>query len=361
MINTRHQIDLVAVQRMLDCISPNMEREQWARILMAIKSEFGENGRNIAQAWSQLGANYDAKAFNSTWKSIKVGGKVTIATLVREAKNNGFKFDQTLKAAIIHESKAIRAKRAKESAKSIRQQKILQEKVYQKAKEKAQFIYDKSDLFSIGCVPPYLHNKGLETYAIGFAWLRRQSNTLIVPVCHLTHPTPPKPTEYQALARSNSYQLDPADLTIKSLQFIQPNGDKLFLRDGKISGGFCPVRFTGKVNSIVIAEGIATALTYAAVYDQDSVVVCAFNAVNLLPVARAFRRYYPYAEITIAADNDKKTELKTGKNPGIFYANKAAQAVAGEVVYPEFKEYEIGTDFNDRYLLDLMSYEVTYA
>jgi putative DNA primase/helicase len=53
---------------------------------------------------------------------------------------------------------------------------------------------------------------------------------------------------------------------------------------------------------------------------------------------------YPGARITIAADNDTKTE----GNPGLTAGRAAAAAVGGRLIYPDFDdELFDGTDWND--------------
>jgi putative DNA primase/helicase len=62
--------------------------------------------------------------------------------------------------------------------------------------------------------------------------------------------------------------------------------------------------------SVVIAEGLATALTCHLIR-PDALTVCAIDAGNLLPVAQVMRRHYPDVQIIIAADNDIKPESQT--------------------------------------------------
>src|SRR5476651_1031624 len=69
---------------------PSDDRDLWWRMGMALKSEFGEGGFDLFHDWSERGASYDAKAVKSTWLSFKPGGKVTIGTLIAEAKRGGF-------------------------------------------------------------------------------------------------------------------------------------------------------------------------------------------------------------------------------------------------------------------------------
>ena len=113
---------------------------------------------------------------------------------------------------------------------------------------------------------------------------------------------------------------------LTSLQFIKPDGTKLFLTGGEITG--CYHAIGGKpVDSILIAEGYATAATLFEITGQPT--ACAFNAGNLKPVALAIRDKFPDITIIIAADCDPV---------GIRSAESAAAAVGGTVVIPDFSE-----------------------
>ena len=98
---------------------------------------------------------------------------------------------------------------------------------------------------------------------------------------------------------------------------------------------------------VVICEGYATGAT---IHGATGVTVyVAFNAGNLLPVAKAVRKVLPLARILIAADDDYLTTQPV-QNPGVTAARKAAKAVAGTVVIPRFSARADGeklTDFND--------------
>jgi putative DNA primase/helicase len=71
----------------------------------------------------------------------------------------------------------------------------------------------------------------------------------------------------------------------------------------------------------------------------------AFNAGNLLPVARALRGDFPDLRLIVCADDDAKTP----GNPGLTKAREAAQAVGGLLAVPDFgsNRPEGATDFND--------------
>ena len=84
------------VAELLRWISPDCERDQWVRILMAIKCALGENGMNIADAWSKGSARYQAAAFRDTWVNISDGGGVTAGTLLYLARESGYRPDGSI-------------------------------------------------------------------------------------------------------------------------------------------------------------------------------------------------------------------------------------------------------------------------
>jgi putative DNA primase/helicase len=142
---------------------------------------------------------------------------------------------------------------------------------------------------------------------------------------------------------------------IVSLQFIGPDGSKRFLRDSQLAGGYFPIASRGEsVERLAICEGFATG---AALRDALGwPVVCAFNAGNLVPVAKAMRAKYPEARIVIAADNDQWTEI-AGKpaNPGLDWARQAAVAIGGaQVIAPQVPhdDPERRTDWDDVWRTD---------
>lgn len=102
---------------------------------------------------------------------------------------------------------------------------------------------------------------------------------------------------------------------------------------------------------LLIAEGFATA---ASLHQATKLpVAVAFDAGNLLPVAKNLLAKYKRAKILICADDDYLTE----GNPGVTHARNAAMAVEGEVVFPVFTDARPTdtkgpTDFNDLHLLE---------
>ncbi|MBF0588672.1 MAG: toprim domain-containing protein [Magnetococcales bacterium] len=132
-----------------------------------------------------------------------------------------------------------------------------------------------------------------------------------------------------------------AEGVLQSLQTINWNGGKRFLKGSKKSGGMFVL---GKIEgSIMVVEGFATGATVHEATGQATVV--AFDAENLSPVIQALRAKYPDIPITICADNDQWTK----GNPGVTKAEEIAVKVTGcRVVAPQFEDTaNEPTDFND--------------
>lgn len=118
-----------------------------------------------------------------------------------------------------------------------------------------------------------------------------------------------------------------------NLQFITPDGEKRFVTGARKKGGF---HLIGEVKrKLVIAEGYATG---ASIYMATKApVAIAFDAGNLLPVARALREKFPRADIVIAGDDDTETVINGEPvNVGRIKATEAAAAVGGVAVFPDF-------------------------
>jgi len=150
------------------------------------------------------------------------------------------------------------------------------------------------------------------------------------------------------------YGDDGGKMQIVGLQFIDATGMKRFLTDARKIGCYASVNESGNSREVIhICEGYATAVSiYEAVHTP---VVVAFDAGNLLPVAKVIRGKYPAARIIIAADNDQWTKKPDGTpwNPGIEGARAAAEAVGGRAVWPQFAHdaADKPTDFNDLHAL----------
>lgn len=127
--------------------------------------------------------------------------------------------------------------------------------------------------------------------------------------------------------------------TVTGAQTIKPDGGKRLLTDSTKKGSYYPVNAPENVSEVIIAEGLATALT-CHVIRPDALTVAAMDAGNLIHVAKHFREQYAHATLIIAADNDADNEVNTGREK----AEAAAQAVNGQVTIPA-----TSGDWNDVY------------
>ncbi|WP_374402673.1 toprim domain-containing protein [Niveibacterium sp.] len=161
----------------------------------------------------------------------------------------------------------------------------------------------------------YLLKKEVQPYN-----LRQHQNTLLVPL------------------------LDPLGL-LWNVQRILPDGAKLFSKGARAGGLFSPIGDLTTPRTILICEGWATGAT---LHEESGYpVLCAMNAGNLLPVAKAARKAWPAAELLVCADNDRNTP----GNPGLTKATEAAKAVGAKLTVPQFPDCAPGSDFNDLALL----------
>lgn len=137
------------------------------------------------------------------------------------------------------------------------------------------------------------------------------------------------------------------DGVLHSYQSIAPNGDKRFLSGGRKKGmHYLMLKGSELVagEPVILCEGFATG---ASLFDAFHLpVFVAFDAGNLLEVARNIRARCPYTQINLYADNDRSKAINTGVN--------AAHAVAAEVSgvqvfipdFPPDAPLEL-SDFND--------------
>lgn len=158
---------------------------------------------------------------------------------------------------------------------------------------------------------PYVEAKGLQP--LGCAGLRINDGLLVIPVL--------------------------IGESLVSLQTIAPDGAKRFWPGAPVKAGAYTLRRERSVVTVVV-EGLATGL---AVFQsmRNATVIVAFDAGNLLPVIERIR---PSGSVVVAADNDHKTMVKRGFNPGIDKATNAAELIGAGVAYPTGIE---GSDWAD--------------
>jgi putative DNA primase/helicase len=125
--------------------------------------------------------------------------------------------------------------------------------------------------------------------------------------------------------------------SVTSVQRIAPDGTKRFWPGASVAGTTYRIE-RRSATLTVLCEGLATGLACFAAAPITSVVV-AWNAGNLARLDMALQGL-----AVIAADNDHGTEERTGTNPGIEAARKAADSLGCGIAWPEGIT---GTDWSD--------------
>ncbi|EAX7734736.1 hypothetical protein AIX81_24840, partial [Salmonella enterica] len=142
--------------------------------------------------------------------------------------------------------------------------------------------------------------------------------------------------------------LQNADGVMRSMQTIDPEGNKRLTKDAEKSGNFFVVGGTLKNGRpIVCAEGYATAASGAMALRMP--VVMAIDSGNLVKVAERLHQKYPDSPMLFLGDDDPPKPHRPG-NPGKEAAEKAARLTGGIAVLPSLTPEEKAqglTDFND--------------
>lgn len=302
-------------------IPASLARDEWARVAMAIKSEFSDDtGRELFEAWSATAEGYSASDCRSTWRSIKAGGGVGIGTLLHLAKEHGFVLPKGSEATAAP-SPAELARREQERAQRQQADQARQEAAQALAAQQAAALW--ASVSDEGA-SPYLARKGVQGHGVRFT----PEGFVLVP-------------------------LRDGDGTLWNVQSIAPQRpaagtDKLFLKGGRKSGLWHWCGVPAGAGVLLIAEGYATAASLHEATGHP--VAVGFDAGNLAHVAKALRQLYPAALLVLCGDDDRATEGKTGTNPGRVKATAAARAVQGLAVFPDGAPADgepVNFDFND--------------
>ena len=135
-----------------------------------------------------------------------------------------------------------------------------------------------------------------------------------------------------------------ADGRIMSVQFIDGEGNKRFLKGGEKAGCYFPIpaKDGRQDGPLLVGEGAGT--TLSACMATGYAGLTAFDAGNLEAVAKMARSKYPEREIILLADNDIHED--GSRNTGVEAATTAAQTVGGKLaVCPAIRGRK--ADFND--------------
>jgi putative DNA primase/helicase len=271
-------------------------RETWVRTGMAVKSELGDAGFEVWDAWSQQADSYNAKDARDVWKSIRANGKVTAGTLFHEAKANGWRDDRTHRKPTPEEFEAGRGAAADRTAK---------EEVEERARHEAAAARA-TEILAAATGDPATHPYAIKT-RVPFGPLVRRglwpqrgwTDALLVPIYG-------------------------DEEHVWSIEAINADGSKDSLKDAAKRGGFHPLGKIRGASRVLIAEGLVNAAVGWAV--DGSPGAAAMGKSNLLHTALAVRKLAPEAEIIILADNDLNVPRE---------AQDAARAVGGQVAMPD--------------------------
>ncbi|HGL4551089.1 VapE domain-containing protein [Acinetobacter baumannii] len=306
----------------LGFIDPDQDRKAWARIGMAIKSELGESGFSVFDDWSKGGSKYNKADVKTTWRSIRAskGKDVTIATLIYEAQQGGFAFNDNDRVKISDEEIAARkAKREAEERKAAAEFKRIQGEVARLANlawEAATPAYEH----------PYTTRKGVKINGARIGEF---------PVYKVEHGKPITPFKTIPALLVPIHEKKGKIVSLQAYFFEDQDyyGDRAYLKDGQKQGGYCLIGNPDK-RTIAIVEGYATGLS---VYEATGwAVMVAFDCGNLMNVAKIARDHFPQSEIIIAGDND-------ANGAGNKAAEAAGKAINARVILPSVE----GQDWND--------------
>ena len=298
---------------------PANNRDLWLKILMALKSEYGEAGRDLAETWSKTDPSFNAQAFRDVWKGLKPDGGVNIGTLFHVAKQHGYRDD---KPHVMPTAEQI--------------ERIEKARGHQTAAKLAAVIWNKGKPVQVQDEHPYTLRKGVQAIpALG----ELQAD------------------ELKALAgyvvKSSGEPLSGRILMVRikvqgklaSLEFIDESGRKSALKGGAKAGGYAPLQATpegkGEGLTMLIGEGVASCMTAKQATGHPA--FAALSSSNLLSVAKQLRTDYPAAAFVILGELLKSSgELDP-------HSIQAAEAIGARLAVPDFgkERHQEQTDIND--------------
>lgn len=354
-MQNRDALTLDDVDSALRFVSPD-NRDEWVRVGMAIKSEFGDGGFDTWDSWSKQGSTYNAATAQTVWRSFKAGG-TGIGSLVFLAQENGFKFNKKDLTEQDRQRLAAEASaRAVEVAARAEKDKQERARGHKFAAATAQHIWARLAVES--GASDYLTRKGVRAYGVRFLEyglviinpdlsLDHRPKVLSGPdaVRHFFDNEAKSTASFHYHKRGTVVVPVQVDGELVNLQFISACGNKKFIKGGRKSGGLAWVHSTvpGELYAqnggvVAIAEGYSTAASIHMATGWP--VVVAFDAGNLVTVAQSVRALFPDARLVVCGDDDRDTE----GNPGRTKAQAAAVQVGGVALFPEFGRAISGKD-----------------
>lgn len=278
----------MTMQKAISALSfvPPHDRDTWVKMAMALKSEFGDDGLDAWDDWSQGAESYNANAAKSVWRSISAAGKLGIGSLFREAAANGWRDSGEHRGPLTEQEEADRRKaRAARDAATIAEE-ARKHQAYCAAAKAAQKIIEVCELKT----HYYLNSKGLPDVVALV-----NDATLIVPMRNLAT------NELQGL-QSINWLPESRQWEKKMQHGMRAKGAVLRLGNQRAKETF-------------LCEGYATGLSIEMALKRlrlnASVLVC-FSDSNMAYVASLIT-----GAAFVIADNDKsqageKASIKTG-------------------------------------------------
>lgn len=322
--------DIERIQDALQCIDAS-DRDRWLRMGMAIKSELGEGGFELWERWSQQADSFNPRDAQDVWKSIRAGGKVTIGTLIYEARASGWRDDQAFQKPTQEELEVrqrVAVERAANEAAAVARERA------DAAKKAAAIIGAATEAEADN---PYLSLKQISPVRT----LREIDADMAADILGYT----PRSGGNTLVGRLLAVPVTQGE-QISSVELIDGYKRKAALkgRCSKTGGYWATERLPegdGAGVTLLIGEGVATVLSASAASAHPG--VAALSSSNLPAVADAMRERYPEAALVILADLVKATGQP---DP---HATNAARACAGNIAIPDFGADRTpdSTDFND--------------
>ncbi|MBF0110156.1 MAG: PriCT-2 domain-containing protein, partial [Magnetococcales bacterium] len=318
---------LEEIKSALSALTPNVDRDEWVRIGMALKAGLGDEGFQVFDSWSSNGASYNPADTRDVWRSIKPDGGITIKTLFRMARNVGWR-------GAGNEAERLRPITGARPGKAALPQGDADR--HRQAAEMARLILDGADPAADD--NPYLVRKSVSS-----------TQTLQeISLSELKRIIGYSPRGKSGPLQGNRILVVPikADGVLASIEMIDGEGRKSSLAGGRKAGGYWATQVLpeGDLPGLVFAvgEGVATVLS-AAQAVPGAIGVATFSNGNLLAVAKNMRRHDPEARIVLLADLDKTT----GEPDRL--ATEAARAIGARLAVPDFgpDRPDGANDFND--------------
>ena len=342
-IPNRQPLDLRTAEGMLSFVDGCEDREVWVAIGMALKSEFGDTAFSAWDIWSQQAGNYNALACRSSWRGFKArNGGYTVGTLIKLAKDGGYRFDATERPA---PDLADLARRRFERAERTAHELAQRQQANLNAEDVAKQYWHAAARTGTSA---YALRKGIDQPESCRYLPTEQGGGLVIPMLR--------------------YDLDRAQ-ALKGVQIIKDDGTKKFTYGMAKPGCACRLGLPVVGDPVFVVEGYATGMTVRMAMERRYPVFVAFDAYNLPVVVESVYQALPGSPIIICADDDFKTTIKgLSNNVGRIQAQIAMESVmdAGAKLvvrsFPVFRKEtaraDKDTDFNDLHRLEGLA-EVT--